>query len=177
MFSVEVLISGASGLVGSALTRSLTAGGHRVRRLVRRRPTGPGAAFWDPAAGELEPAATEGIDAVVHLAGENIAGGRWTAAFKRRILDSRVAGTELIAAAVAASSPPPVLVSASAIGYYGDRGERQVDEASTAGPASWPTSAGGGRTRRQRPKTPAREPCACASESCSPAMAERSRRC
>ncbi len=159
---MHVLISGASGLVGRALERSLDAGGHRVRRLVRRRPVEPDATFWDPAAGELDAAAMKGVDAVVHLAGENIAGGRWTAAFKRRVLDSRVAGTGLIAAAVAAADPPPVLVSASAIGFYGDRGEEPLDEASAAGEGflaevcrRWeaalaPASGAGARTVRLR---------------------------
>ncbi len=139
---VKVLISGSSGLVGSALARSLRAAGHQVPRLVRRRPTTPDAVspkgngrelFWDPAAGALDSGALDGVDAVVHLAGENIAGGRWTAAMKRRISESRVAGTGLIARAVAAADPPPVLISASAIGYYGDRGDQQVDEQSVAG--------------------------------------------
>ncbi len=130
---MNVLISGASGLVGSALARSLRAGGHDVRRLVRRRPVDPDAAFWDPAAGEIDPGALDDVDAVVHLAGENVAGGRWTAAMKRRIEDSRVAGTGLIAGAVASADPPPVLVSASAIGFYGDRGDRPVDETGSAG--------------------------------------------
>ncbi len=130
---VKVLISGASGLVGGALSRSLAAGGHRVCRLVRRRPVDSDSAFWDPAAGELDAGALDGADAVVHLAGENVAGGRWTTARKRRILDSRVAGTGLIARAVAVADPPPVLLSASAIGFYGDRGEEPVDESSAAG--------------------------------------------
>lgn len=130
---MKVLISGGSGLVGSALACSLREGGHEVRQLVRRRPTDPASFFWDPAAGELDSAATVGIDAVVHLAGENVAGGRWTAAMKRRITDSRVVGTGIIARAVAAVDPPPVLVSASAIGFYGDRGDEPVDEQSAAG--------------------------------------------
>ncbi len=130
---MQVLISGASGLVGRALTRSLAAGGHRVRRLVRRQPVAADAAFWDPAAGEIDPGALDDVDAVVHLAGENVAGGRWTATRKRRILESRVAGTKLIAGAVAAEAKPPALVSASAIGYYGDRGEEALDEASASG--------------------------------------------
>ena len=139
---MKVLISGASGLVGSALARSFVSGGHEVRRLVRRKPVAAAAVppkgdgreiFWDPAAGKLEPDALEGIDAVVHLAGENVAGGRWTAARKRRILNSRVAGTGLIARAVAAADPPPVLASASAIGFYGDRGDQPVDETAAGG--------------------------------------------
>ncbi len=130
---MHILISGASGLVGSALAQSLQAAGHQVRRLVRRRPVAPDAAFWDPAAGELDSGALDGIDAVVHLAGENVAGGRWTAARKQRILASRVDGTTLIAGAVAAAASPPVLISASAIGFYGERGDQPVDETSAAG--------------------------------------------
>ncbi len=130
---MKILISGASGLVGNALASSLAAAGHRVRRLVRRSPVEPGAAFWDPATGKLDSGALEGVDAVVHLAGENVAGGRWTAARKGRILDSRVAGTTLIAGAVAAADPRPVLVSASANGFYGDRGDQPMDETGASG--------------------------------------------
>ena len=90
---MNILISGASGLVGSVLADSLRTGGHLVRSLVRRRPIGADSVFWDPAAGEIDSGAMEGVDAVVHLAGESVAGSRWTAAKKRRITDSRVAGT------------------------------------------------------------------------------------
>ncbi len=130
---MKILISGASGLVGSALTRSLTSGGHQVRRLVRRRPKSPQEVRWDPAAGSLDDNALDGIDAVVHLAGENIAGGRWSPAFKRRVLNSRISGTRTIAEAIAAKDPAPALISASAIGFYGDTGERTVDEDDAAG--------------------------------------------
>lgn len=139
---MKVLISGSSGLVGGALVRSLGDGGHHVRRLVRRRDGaslrrpasgGTDAAFWDPAAGVIEAGALEGVDAVVHLAGENIAAGRWTAALKQRILDSRVVGTGLIAETVAACEPPPALIAASAIGFYGDRGDEPMDEGSAGG--------------------------------------------
>ena len=130
---MKILISGASGLVGSALSDALVLDGHEVRRLVRRRPVAAGEAFWDPATGDLDAEAMTGIDAVVHLAGENIAGGRWSAAFKRRVLDSRVAGTRLVAEAIARAEVPPALISASAIGYYGDRGDALMDEESTPG--------------------------------------------
>lgn len=130
---MRVLISGASGLVGSALVPSLEAAGHRVRRLVRQRCEEPDAAFWDPAAGTLDAGALDGVDAVVHLAGESIAAGRWSAEVKRRILESRVEGTGLIAEELAALEAPPALVAASAIGYYGDRGDEPMDEESPSG--------------------------------------------
>ncbi len=130
---MKILISGASGLVGSALSRALLADGHAIRRLVRRRPRAEDEVFWDPVAGKLDAEALAGIDAVVHLAGENIAGGRWSSAFKQRVLDSRVLGTRLLAEAVARSELHPALISASAIGYYGDRGDASMSEESPPG--------------------------------------------
>lgn len=130
---MRFLVSGASGLVGSALRRELEAAGHQVRRLVRRPSRSDDEASWDPAAGKLDESSVAGVDVVVHLAGENIAGGRWSKAFKQRILDSRVSGTRLVAEAVARAEPRPALISASAIGYYGDRGQQQVDEKSPPG--------------------------------------------
>lgn len=132
---MRILVSGSTGLVGSALVPLLTSGGHEVVRLVRGAPQ-PGARdiHWDPDAGKLDEAALEGIDAVVHLAGESIASGRWTAAKKTRIRDSRVRGTRLLSEALARRQQPPrVLVSASAIGYYGDRGEELLTEDSPVG--------------------------------------------
>jgi uncharacterized protein (TIGR01777 family) len=131
----RIAVTGATGLVGRALTAFLTTGGHTVLRLVRREAR-PGAdeVSWDPRAGSVDAAALEGVDAVVHLAGESIAGGRWTDEKKRRIRESRTAGTRLIAEALAGlDSPPQVLVSASAIGWYGDRPGETVDESSPAG--------------------------------------------
>lgn len=130
---MKIVISGASGLVGSALVDSLRIGGHEVCRLVRRPAEIPDEATWDPVASTLDAGALEGADAVVHLAGENISRGRWTKAFKQRVLDSRVLGTRLIAESVAAADPPPALVSASAIGLYGDRGDEAMSEESSAG--------------------------------------------
>ncbi len=132
---LHVVVSGSTGLVGSALIPFLTTGGHRVTRLVRSRPQhGDEEIRWDPIAGSIETAGLEGIDAVVHLAGENITAGRWTAATKARIKESRVRGTRLLCEALAhLHQPPKVLVCASAIGYYGDRGATTVDEDSAAG--------------------------------------------
>jgi uncharacterized protein (TIGR01777 family) len=132
---LEILVTGASGLVGSALVAFLTTGGHRVVRLVRGTPSaGEAAVRWDPAAGTIDTAALEGLDAAVHLAGESIAGGRWSEARKARIRESRTRGTRLLAGALARlARPPRVLVSASAVGYYGDRGAETLDETSAPG--------------------------------------------
>jgi uncharacterized protein (TIGR01777 family) len=131
----RIVISGASGLIGAALATRLAAAGHPVGRMVRGRAgVRPGDVAWDPAAGRIDAAALEGAEAVVHLAGESIAFGRWTAAKKRAIRDSRVAGTRLLAEALAGlARPPRVLVSASAVGYYGDRGAEPLTEASPRG--------------------------------------------
>jgi uncharacterized protein (TIGR01777 family) len=125
-----IAITGASGMVGSALVPFLTTGGHRVRTIGRGAAS---AVRWDPARGALDGAALDGVDAVVHLAGENV-GARWTAARRRAIVDSRLQGTRLIAETIARMPrKPEVLVSASAIGIYGVRGDEWLDESSTLG--------------------------------------------
>jgi uncharacterized protein (TIGR01777 family) len=130
-----VAITGASGMVGTALADALESDGHLVRRLVRGNVNDSEREIhWDPDAGQIDAAELNGIDAVVHLAGENIASHRWTADFKRRILESRKKGTRLLASALAAlNMKPSVLVSASATGFYGVRGDEVVDERSPSG--------------------------------------------
>ena len=130
---LRVLVTGSSGLIGAALGTSLEGGGHQVVRLVRRPPESAGEIAWDPAAGRIDAQALEGIDAVIHLSGENIGAGRWTAARRQRIRHSRVASTALLCGALASlRRPPAVLVSASAIGYYGDS-DGAADETAPAG--------------------------------------------
>jgi hypothetical protein len=132
--SMDILVTGASGLVGTALVSSLTSSGHAVTRLVRGQPkAGEKTAHWEPMAGRIDASAFEGVDAVVHLAGENIA-ARWTPTKKAKIRDSRVKGTQLLCETLTRlSSPPKVLVSASAIGYYGHRGEETLTDDSPPG--------------------------------------------
>jgi len=126
-----VAVTGASGLIGTALTAALEKRGDRVVPIGRRPPAG--GVVWDLAARRIDEAALEGVDAVVHLAGERI-DGRWTATKKRRILDSRVEGTEVLAGALAGlGRPPAVVVSASAVGFYGDRGDEELTEDSPPG--------------------------------------------
>lgn len=130
----RIAITGATGLIGRALADFLTSGGHRVLRFVRRAARRADEIAWDPARGVLEPRSLEGLDAVVHLAGESIAGARWTAAQKRRIRDSRVQSTRLLADALARlARPPRVWLSASALGIYGDRADAPLDESSALG--------------------------------------------
>ena len=129
---MEVLVSGATGMIGSALITELEAKGHTVRRLTRR-PRSEGDIRWDPEGGTID-GDLSGTGAVVHLAGESIAEGRWTEEKKRRILQSRQKGTRLLAEKVAElSEPPSVMVSVSATGYYGDRGNELLTEESEPG--------------------------------------------
>jgi uncharacterized protein (TIGR01777 family) len=131
---VDVVISGAGGLIGSALSASLRSDGHRVLELRRGGITDGDEIGWDPEAGRIDAPALEAVDAVVHLAGEGIGEQRWTDEQKRRIRDSRVRGTAVLAAAVATREQKPrVFVSASAIGYYGNRGDEILTEDSAPG--------------------------------------------
>jgi uncharacterized protein (TIGR01777 family) len=130
---VRIAITGSSGLIGSALRASLEADGHQPVPVVRAAGR-PGTILWDPARGELDAAALEGLDGVVHLAGEGIGEKRWTPAQKAKIVDSRTQGTTLLCEALASlTHKPPVLVSGSAIGFYGDRGDEQLTEQSGPG--------------------------------------------
>lgn len=131
---MKVAVTGASGLIGTALVSHLQARGDQVMRLVRRSPTQPDEVRWDPATRDVDLAGLSGTDAVVHLAGAGVGDHRWTEAYKREILESRVNGTLAIAEAMAALDPKPgVLVSGSAMGYYGDRGDEWLSEDSAAG--------------------------------------------
>lgn len=129
---MKILITGATGLVGTALVPFLAARGHEIIALSRSGR--PGTVRWNPARGEIDSSSLAGVSAVVHLAGANIAAGRWTAARKDEIRRSRVDGTRLLVSALGQwAEPPRVFVSASAVGYYGDTGEREVDESAAAG--------------------------------------------
>jgi uncharacterized protein (TIGR01777 family) len=132
---MNVLVTGSTGLIGSALVPALWEAGHHVRRLVRRAPTAPDEVRWDPDAGTIDTAALAGVDAAVHLAGESIAGHRWSVAQKRRILESRTRGTGVLARALADLDPrPAVLLSGSAVGIYGDGGEAELAEDAPSAP-------------------------------------------
>lgn len=133
MAGVHVLVTGSHGLIGTALVQALQLGGHNVRRAVRGDATPPDVA-WDIPSKSIDTKALEGVEAVVHLAGEGVASKRWTAAQKQRILRSRVDGTRLLAEALAGlDRPPAVLVSGSAVGFYGDRGDEELTEDSAPG--------------------------------------------
>ncbi len=131
---MKILITGSTGLVGSSLISFLTTAGHDVVRLVRRAPSNDGSEFkWDLDSDRMDEAAFDGVDAVVHLAGETI-DGRWTESKKRKIEDSRVRGTSLLARTLAGlSTPPGVLIASSAVGYYGDRGAAVLTDQSSKG--------------------------------------------
>lgn len=131
--ALRVLVSGSSGLIGSAVVDELLARGHKVVRLVRRTP-GKGEVQWDPGQGTLDPGPLVGVDAAVHLAGEPIGARRWSPDQKQRILDSRVRGTRLLAQTLCRLEPRPrVFVSGSAVGYYGLRGDEILTEQSPSG--------------------------------------------
>ncbi|GAA3305939.1 TIGR01777 family oxidoreductase [Streptomyces cinereospinus] len=132
----RIAVAGASGLIGSALVRSLTAEGHEVVRLVRREPRSADEVRWDPGREYVDAAGLAGCGAVVNLAGAGVGDRRWSEEYKARIRDSRVLGTATLARAVAelpAERRPRVFLNGSAIGWYGDTGERAVDEDAPAG--------------------------------------------
>jgi uncharacterized protein (TIGR01777 family) len=132
--ALTIAISGSSGLIGSQLASFLSVLGHRVKQLVRHTPRSENEIQWDPARGVANPERLESLDCVVHLAGESIASGRWSAARKQRIWNSRVEGTAHLAKALAALRfPPKTFISASAVGFFGNRGDEVVTEASPAG--------------------------------------------
>ncbi|MFJ9738210.1 TIGR01777 family oxidoreductase [Streptomyces sp. NPDC101166] len=136
MVATRIVVAGASGLIGGALVRSLAADGHEVVRLVRRAPQGADEVRWDPERGRVDESGLAGCDAVVNVAGAGVSDHRWTDAYKKRIHDSRVHGTAALARAVAAlptQDRPRVLLNGSAIGFYGETGERIVDEDAPAG--------------------------------------------
>ena len=132
---MKIAVSGASGLIGSALVPALEAAGHEVLRLVRREPASPGEISWSPAEGTLDTAALTGVDAFVNLSGANI-GRRWTDRRKAEILESRVQATDLLARTAADLDPrPSVLVSSGGVGIYGDRSDEVLTEGSELGSA------------------------------------------
>ena len=130
---MDVVVTGASGLIGTALKGALEKAGHRMVPMVRGDASGD-AVHWDPDRGEIDSGALEGVGAVVHLAGEGIGNKRWNAEHKARVKDSRIRGTSLLAQTLAKrDKPPKVLVSGSAVGYYGDRGDEVLTETSRPG--------------------------------------------
>lgn len=151
---MRIIVSGASGLIGSALVPHLTSRGHDVVRLVRRS-AGAGESQWNPARGEIDANVVGTADAIIHLSGAGIGDKRWSNSYKREILDSRVKSTKLLASVIAgAAKRPGVFLSGSAIGYYGARGDETLDETSTAGDGfladvckQWEAAAVGAGTR------------------------------
>jgi uncharacterized protein len=129
---MRIVIAGSSGLIGTALVSALRQGGHDVLRLVRRRPSAPDERGWDPPAGWLEGDTLDGAGAIVNLCGVGVGDRRWSGAFKQQIRDSRIEPTDVLAKA-ATEHGVPVLVNASAVGYYGDTGDAVVDESAPAG--------------------------------------------
>lgn len=130
---MKIVISGASGLIGTQLVTSLRSGGHEVVQLVRRAATA-GQIMWDPKSGKLDPASLDGCDAVIHLSGAGIGDKRWNDAYRKEILDSRTETTSLLAKTIAAAQhKPSVFLCGSAIGIYGARGDEELHETSEHG--------------------------------------------
>ena len=132
MADALIAIAGSSGLIGSALVTALRASDNRVVRIVRRAPSNADEVHWNPQTGGFDPDALRGVDAVVNLCGAGVGDKRWSGAYKQQLRDSRMAPTEVISAAVAEAGVP-VLINASAVGYYGNTGDRVVDETAPAG--------------------------------------------
>lgn len=131
---MKIAVTGASGLIGSAFVKAANARGDEVLKLVRRKPKTADQIFWDPTTGQIDHLLLDGVEAIVHLAGAGVGERRWSEKYKKEILDSRVNSTKLIVKAIARMHrPPKVLVSASAIGFYGDTAESSVDENAPAG--------------------------------------------
>ncbi len=131
---MKIVVTGSGGLIGRPLVAALLDAGHEITRLVRRTTQAPDEVEWDPAGGKIDAAGLEGVDAAIHLAAAGIGDRRWTDAYKQEILDSRVNGTNLLASTLAELDPKPsVIVSASAIGWYGDRGDEILDETASPG--------------------------------------------
>ncbi len=157
---MRVAVTGSTGLIGCALMERLESAGHQTLPVLRSAPANSSqksnqqAVMWDPPSGDIDAAGLEGCNAVVHLAGEPIASQRWTQTQKQRIADSRTQSTALLAATLAElDAPPEVLVSSSAIGFYGDRGDEELDESSSSGDGflaqvcrDWETAADPART-------------------------------
>lgn len=132
MSDAVIAIAGSSGLIGTALVYALRATDHRVLRIVRRAPSHADEVFWNPDAGEFDSSVLHGVDAVVNMCGVNVGDKRWSGAFKQSLRDSRIDPTEVLSAAVV-DAGVPVLINASAVGYYGDTGSRLVDETALPG--------------------------------------------
>ncbi len=136
---MRILTAGASGLIGSELIRQLREGGHRVTRLVRRAPSGPDEVRWQPETGDLPDRTLDGVDAVISLSGASVGRIPWTPAYRRTLLKSRVVPTRALAEAMtAAANPPEVFLSASAVGFYGDRPGEVLTEKSSPGRGFFP---------------------------------------
>jgi uncharacterized protein (TIGR01777 family) len=157
---MRIVVSGSSGLIGRALVADLSSRGHQVVRLVRRQPepADESVASWDPAAGHLSPADLEGADAVINLNGRNIGQGRWTSQVKEELRSSRLRPARLLTETIAGlEQPPAVVINASAVGYYGDRGDEILNESSSPGKGflarltqQWEEAATAARSTRTR---------------------------